>query len=65
MIAVESLVLVEEIAICKEAAVQIAVGEVESGDAFAVYMRYLFSSPFAQRTLEDEKLAVADNNAAA
>lgn len=65
VVAVECLVLVEEIALGDETAVNVAVSEVDYVLAFVVDMRDFFAGAFAERALEDEEVAVAEDHAAA
>jgi hypothetical protein len=65
MIAVKGLVLIEEVAIGEKAAVQIAVGKIEYRHASMVNMWDFFARSLTQRTLENEKLAIAEDDTAA
>lgn len=65
MVAVECSVLVEEIALRDETAVDVAVLEVDDVLAFVVDVRDFFAGAFAERALEDEEIAVAEDHATA
>lgn len=65
MVAVECSVLVEEIALRDETAVDVAVLEVDDVLAFVVDVGDFFAGAFAERALEDEEIAVAEDHAAA
>lgn len=65
MVAVECLVLVEEIALGDETAVDVAVFEVDNVLAFVVDVRDFVAGAFAERALEDEEIAVAEDDATA
>lgn len=65
VIAVECLVLVKQISLGHETAVNVAVFEIDHGLAFVVDVGDRFSSAFAESALEDEEVAMAENYAAA
>ena len=65
VVAVECLVLIEKIGLGDESAVDVAVFEIDHRLAFVVDVGDFFSRALAERALEDEETAVAENYAAA
>lgn len=65
VVAVECLVLIEEIALGHETAVDVAVFEIDHVLTFVVDVWDFFSRALAERALEDEEIAVAENHATA
>lgn len=65
MITVKCLVLVEEVAVGDEAAIDVAVFEVDGRMALVLDVGDFFTGAFAEAAVEDEKLALAKNHAAA
>ncbi len=64
MIAVESLILVQQITFGHEATVYIAVFQVDGVLSLVVRIWQLLSCVFTQRALKDEKMTVAENDTA-
>lgn len=64
MVAVKGSVSVQEVTFRDETAVDVAVAEVNGRLPVVLYMRDFFAGTFAQSTVEDQKLTVAENNAA-
>lgn len=65
MVAIESLVLVQEIALGNEAAIQVAISEVDYMLTLLVDVRYFFSRAFTEGTLKYQKVAVRQNDSTA
>ena len=65
MVAVEGLVLVEKVPFCNEAAVDVAVLEVNGCLSFMLNMFDFFSSPRAEGSMIYQELPMAENHPAA
>ena len=65
VIAVERLILVKKIAFSDKAAVDVAILQVNICLSFMLDMSDFLSSPLAQGPVEDQKLAMAEDHAAA
>jgi len=60
---IESLILVEEVILCEETRVDVAVLEIEIRDALVVDVRQLFANPTSQNIAEDEQCTGSQQNA--
>lgn len=64
VVAVESSVLVQQVSLRDEPAVDITVAEVDGRLTLVLDMRHFFAGAFAKGAMEDEKMAVREDDAA-
>ena len=65
VVAVKGLVLVKKITLCDKAAVDVAIFEVNGCLSFMLDVSDFLSSPLAKGSMEDQKLALAEDHPAA
>ena len=65
MIAVKSLVLIEEITFRNQTTVDVALFEIDGGLPVVLNVRYFFAAHFTERAMENQQLAVTEDDTAA